>query len=260
MWPRKYGWLNFAILECSLNVWIVNKIVFAAPELREKCAAKSEVFTSLPQITSHKPLLAEFSNITIFYIRQYSWIKSCKRNQWNLPNILSYILGIFKDIFKDALVPLIKTISELISPFQIKLHKIIWIRHPFCIKTAHHKQPALNKTKGRPRSSIRRVSGRRAVRMASTVRLFQPPATGIVCAHSGEYPIRAFWQDKFSSVNSADLRELAPLVGRGQVQRDKIRLARVLASQIVFKQRRNERHNLRPGTWGSFLPPRVFHW
>ena len=35
MWPRKYGWLNFAILECSLNVWIVNKIVFAAPELFE---------------------------------------------------------------------------------------------------------------------------------------------------------------------------------------------------------------------------------
>ena len=35
MWPRKYGWLNFAILECSLNVWIVNKIVFAAPELCE---------------------------------------------------------------------------------------------------------------------------------------------------------------------------------------------------------------------------------
>ena len=50
MWPRKYGWLNFAILECSLNVWIVNKNVFAEPELREKCAAKSEVFTSLPKL------------------------------------------------------------------------------------------------------------------------------------------------------------------------------------------------------------------
>ena len=43
MWPHKYGSLYFAILECSLNVWIVNKTVFAAPELREKCAVKSEV-------------------------------------------------------------------------------------------------------------------------------------------------------------------------------------------------------------------------
>ena len=28
-WPRKYGWFNFVILECSLNVWIVNKTVQA---------------------------------------------------------------------------------------------------------------------------------------------------------------------------------------------------------------------------------------
>ena len=80
--------------------------VFAAKELREKCAAESEVFTSLPQMTSHKPLLAEISNINILHITQYGSVKSCKRNQWNLPNNLAYISGIFDDFFKAGLVPL----------------------------------------------------------------------------------------------------------------------------------------------------------
>ena len=105
MWPRKYGWLNFAILECSLDVW-VNKAVFAAPDLRQKCAAKSEGFSSLPKITAHKPFLAEISNINIFHITQYFWVKRYVRNQWNLPNILAYISGIFDDFFKGGLVPL----------------------------------------------------------------------------------------------------------------------------------------------------------
>ena len=80
--------------------------VFAAPELREKCAAKSEVFTSLPQMTSHKPLFAKISYINIFPITQYFWVKSYKRNQWNLPNMLAYISGIFDDFFKAGLVRL----------------------------------------------------------------------------------------------------------------------------------------------------------
>ena len=106
MWPRKYGWLNFDILECSLNVWIVNKTVFAAPELCQKCAAKSEGFSSLPKMTSHKPFLVEISNINIFHITQYFWLKSYKDNQWNLPNILAYISGIFDNFFRGGLVPL----------------------------------------------------------------------------------------------------------------------------------------------------------
>ena len=106
LWPRKYGWLNFAILECSLNVWIVNKTVFAAPELREKCAAQSEVFSSLPKMTSHKSFWAEISNINIFHITAYFRVKSCKRNQCNLPNILAYISGIFDDFFEAGIVPL----------------------------------------------------------------------------------------------------------------------------------------------------------
>ena len=80
--------------------------VFAAPELCEKCAAKSEVFTVLPQMTSQKPFLAEISHINIFHITQYFWVKSYKRNQWNLPNILAFISGIFNEIFKGGLVPL----------------------------------------------------------------------------------------------------------------------------------------------------------
>ena len=44
-----------------LNVLIVNTTVFATPELHEKYAAKSEAFTSLPQMTSHKPFLTEIS-------------------------------------------------------------------------------------------------------------------------------------------------------------------------------------------------------
>ena len=106
MWPRKYGWLNFAILECSLNVWIVNKTVFAGPELREKYVAKSEVFSSLPKMTSRKPFFG--GNFKHQYLPRYSifLVKSCKRNQWNLPNILAYISGIFDGFFKTGLVPL----------------------------------------------------------------------------------------------------------------------------------------------------------
>ena len=94
--------LNFAILECSLNVSIVNKTVYTTPELCEKCAAKSEVFPSLPkipQMTPQKQFLAELSNINIFHITQYFLVKSYKRYQWNLPNILACISDIFDDFF-----------------------------------------------------------------------------------------------------------------------------------------------------------------
>ena len=57
-------------------------------------------------MTSHKPFLAEISNINIFHITQYCWVKTYKRDQWNLPNILAYISGIFNDFFKGGLVPL----------------------------------------------------------------------------------------------------------------------------------------------------------
>ena len=71
-----------------------------------KCAAKSEVFTSLPQMTYHKPFLAEISNINIFHITQIFCVKTYQRDQWNLPNILAYISGIFDGFFKAGLVPL----------------------------------------------------------------------------------------------------------------------------------------------------------
>ena len=69
-----------------------------------RCQIRSFYITA--QITSHKSLLVEISNINIFDITQYLWAKSYKRNQWNLPNILTYISGIFDDFFKAGSVPL----------------------------------------------------------------------------------------------------------------------------------------------------------
>ena len=65
-------------------------------------------------MTSHKPLFPEISNINIFHITQYFWVKSYKRNQGSLPNILAYISGIFDDFFKAGLVPL--TLAPLGGP------------------------------------------------------------------------------------------------------------------------------------------------
>ena len=51
--------------------------------------------------TIHADSLALFAlNINIFHITQYFWVKSYKRDQWNLPNILTYISGIFHDFAK----------------------------------------------------------------------------------------------------------------------------------------------------------------
>ena len=50
--------------------------------------------------------MAEISNINIFHITQIFLVKTYKRDQWNLPNILAYISGIFDGFFKAGLVPL----------------------------------------------------------------------------------------------------------------------------------------------------------
>ena len=76
-------------------------------------------FYSTAQITSHKPFLAEISNINIFHITQYFWAKNYKRSQWNLPNILAYISGIFDDFFRAGLVPL--TCRLFHSNFRLKV-------------------------------------------------------------------------------------------------------------------------------------------
>ena len=59
-------------------------------------------------MTQHKPFLAEISNINIFHITQNFWVKTYKRDQWILPNILAYISGIFDGFFKAGLVPLMR--------------------------------------------------------------------------------------------------------------------------------------------------------
>ena len=106
MWPRKYGWLNFVILECSLNVWIVNKIVFAAPELCESALPNPKFLLHCRKWRNINLSWRKFSNIDIFHIPQIFLVKTYKRDQWSLPNILAYISGIFDGFFKAGLVPL----------------------------------------------------------------------------------------------------------------------------------------------------------
>ena len=60
------------------------------------------ILQCISQMVSHKPFLAKISNINTLHITQYFWVKSYKRNQWNLPNILAYILGIFNYFFKGG--------------------------------------------------------------------------------------------------------------------------------------------------------------
>ena len=71
-------------------------------------------------MTSHKPLLAEISNINIFHITQYFWVKSYKRNQWNLPNILAYISGIFDDFFQSWVSPF-KTLGDFYYDTHVQI-------------------------------------------------------------------------------------------------------------------------------------------
>ena len=56
---------------------------------------------------------------SIFDIAKYFWVKSYTRNQWNLPNILAYISGIFDGFFKAGLVPL-----RWNFPFNVQLLNI----------------------------------------------------------------------------------------------------------------------------------------
>ena len=72
-------------------------------------------------MTSHKPFLAEILNINVFHITQYFCVKSYKRNQWNLPNILAYISGIFNDFFKDGLVPSVPNMVPSVSKDLVRL-------------------------------------------------------------------------------------------------------------------------------------------
>ena len=64
-------------------------------------------------MTYRKPFLAEISSINIFHITQYFLVKTYKRDQWNLPNILAYISGIFNDFFKGPYK--ITSVSPILS-------------------------------------------------------------------------------------------------------------------------------------------------
>ena len=55
------------------------------------------------QSTVLNTVLLRLTVLNIFWAKRY---KRYKRNQWNLPNILAYISGIFDDFFEAGLVPL----------------------------------------------------------------------------------------------------------------------------------------------------------
>ena len=110
MWPRKYSWLNFVILECSLNVWIVNKIVFAAPELCESALPN-------PKFLLH---CRKWRNINLSWRKFQTSISSTLRKnvESKLTNVISGTYRTFWHIFrvystaflKAGLVPLIERI------------------------------------------------------------------------------------------------------------------------------------------------------
>ena len=137
MWPRKYGWLQFAILECSLNVWIVNKIVFAAPELCENALPNPKFLLHCRKWRNINLSWRKFQTSISSTLRNFFLVKTYKRDQWNLPNILAYISGIFDGFFKAGLVPLIgehqserwcnvSTLGNCVAPEAIA--------HPSCMQ------------------------------------------------------------------------------------------------------------------------------
>ena len=79
-------------------------------------------------MTSRKLFVAEISIINIFHITQYFLVKSYKRNQWNLPDILAYISGIFDGFFKAGLAPLKLSASCIFS--RSHLIKILILKMP----------------------------------------------------------------------------------------------------------------------------------
>ena len=59
-----------------------NRICSARIAWKVRCQIWSFFFAA--KMSSHKPFLAEISNINIFHIIQHFWVKSYKGNQWNL--------------------------------------------------------------------------------------------------------------------------------------------------------------------------------
>ena len=124
---------------------IVNKTIFTAPELHEKCAAKSQVFPSLPNIPRKDITETIFGGnfkhqFNIFHITQYFWVKSYKLNQWNLLNILAYISAIFDDFFQGGSVPLTIVINSIGYKYVVRLFLFLvcgcdYFSHQGCFST-----------------------------------------------------------------------------------------------------------------------------
>ena len=73
--------------------------------MKVRCQIRSFYFTAANDANINLSW-RKFQNINIFHITQNVWVKTYKRDQWNLPNILAYISGILDGFFKAGLVPL----------------------------------------------------------------------------------------------------------------------------------------------------------
>ena len=81
---------------CRISIASLIFLLFQWPSRARVLAAKGSI--SSPQVS--KCLLPHYA---IFLVKSY------RRNQWNLPNILAYISGIFNDFFRDEIVPLTRS-------------------------------------------------------------------------------------------------------------------------------------------------------
>ena len=111
----------FAILECSLNVSIVNKTVFTAPELREKCAVKSEVFPSLPKILRNDVTETIFGgNFKHQYLPHYPIFLGKTVQTWSVEptKYFDIYFGYIRRLFPRWVGPFKLDDSSLIAPFD----------------------------------------------------------------------------------------------------------------------------------------------
>ena len=93
MWPHKYVWLNFAILKCSLNVWIVNKMAYLQ---RQNC-----VKSALPNPKFFLHCL-KWRYINHFWRKFQTSISSTLPNifGWKVTNVISGTYRTFCHIFR----------------------------------------------------------------------------------------------------------------------------------------------------------------
>ena len=88
--------------------------------MKVRCQIRSFYFTA--QITSHKPFLAEISNINIFHITQYFWAKSCKRKLVEPTEHFGIYFGYIRRLFQSWVSPLKPRIRRCLGAKFVDTH------------------------------------------------------------------------------------------------------------------------------------------